>query len=52
MAQDARVVMARNAAVLALRRTGGASGGKFDFPQKALNPDFATEECRLYVLLT
>lgn len=23
---------------------GGASAGKFDFPQAALTPDFATEE--------
>lgn len=44
VAQDARLVMARNASVLALKRTGGASAGKFDFPQAALTPDFATEE--------
>lgn len=44
VAQDARKVMARNASVLALKRTGGASAGKFDFPEKALRPDFATQE--------
>lgn len=44
VAQDARMVMARSAHVLALKRTGGASAGKFDFPEKALRPDFASEE--------
>ena len=26
------------------RAPGGASAGKFDFPEKALRPDFASEE--------
>ncbi|CAJ1424056.1 unnamed protein product [Effrenium voratum] len=44
VAQDARKVLARGATVLPLKRTGGASAGKFDFPEKALAPSFVPEE--------
>mmetsp|Transcript_40384 Transcript_40384/g.93686 ORF Transcript_40384/g.93686 Transcript_40384/m.93686 type:complete len:280 (+) Transcript_40384:36-875(+) len=45
VAQEARRVLARGATVLPLKRTGGASAGKFDFPEKALSrPAYATEE--------
>eukprot|EP00443_Scrippsiella_acuminata_P064634 CAMPEP_0115470694 /NCGR_PEP_ID=MMETSP0271-20121206/52139_1 /TAXON_ID=71861 /ORGANISM="Scrippsiella trochoidea, Strain CCMP3099" /LENGTH=473 /DNA_ID=CAMNT_0002897855 /DNA_START=23 /DNA_END=1445 /DNA_ORIENTATION=- len=42
---EAKVAHERGVAVLPLRRTGGASDGMFDFPQKALQkPHFASEE--------
>lgn len=45
VATEARAASARGAAVLPLIRTGGASGGMFDFPKAALQrPQFATEE--------
>jgi len=44
-AQEASAAHARGAVVVPLRRTGGASGGKFGFPAGALTrPEFVTEE--------
>jgi len=43
VAQEARAAHARGAAIVPLIRTGGASGGMFDFPAEALaRPDWAT----------
>jgi len=45
VSQEARMAHTRGAAVVPLRRTGGASEGMFDFPHGALQkPDFASEE--------
>jgi predicted Rossmann-fold nucleotide-binding protein len=45
VAKEARAAYARNAVVLPMISTGGASGGKFDFPPEALEqPAFATQE--------
>jgi len=45
VSQEARAGHERGAAVIPLRRTGGASGGMFDFPAAALEkPTFATDE--------
>lgn len=45
VAQEARAAHERGATILPLMRTGGASGGMFDFPKAALErPDFASEE--------
>jgi len=45
VSKEASAAHARGAAVVPLRRTGGASDGMFGFPQRALlKPAFATEE--------
>jgi len=38
VAQEARDAFARGAGIVPLMRTGGASGGQFDFPAEALKP--------------
>lgn len=45
VAGEARAAAERGASVVPLLRTGGASGGMFDFPQQAMaRPAYATEE--------
>eukprot|EP00747_Dinoflagellata_sp_TGD_P122322 gnl/TRDRNA2_/TRDRNA2_173600_c6_seq5.p1 gnl/TRDRNA2_/TRDRNA2_173600_c6~~gnl/TRDRNA2_/TRDRNA2_173600_c6_seq5.p1 ORF type:complete len:314 (+),score=52.46 gnl/TRDRNA2_/TRDRNA2_173600_c6_seq5:54-944(+) len=45
VAKEARAAVARGATVIPLMRTGGASGGMFEFPAAALSkPSFATEQ--------
>lgn len=45
VAEEARAAHARGALVLPVQRSGGASGGMFDFPKAALEkPEHATQE--------